>query len=100
MANIPTNIYGIVIVLGVLILVAGPTMNLLIALAFMTALNMSGVPVNKLPAKVGRVKENTPAARAGFLTGDVIVAVDGQPVDDFDDMRLIVSTHAGTPLRF
>jgi len=82
-----------------LILVAGPIMNLLVAVAFVTALNMWGVPVNKLSAKVGSVKKNTPAARAGFLPGDVIVAVDGQPVNDFDDMKLIVSSHAGTPLR-
>jgi len=81
------------------ILFAGPFMNLLIAVAFLTGLDMSGTPTAILRPKIGEVVPNKPAARAGLKAGDVIVAIDGEAVDDFEDVRLIVSTHAGTPLR-
>jgi regulator of sigma E protease len=82
-----------------LILVAGPFMNLFIAIAFIAGLNMTGVPVSVAKPKIGEVVANKPAARAGLKAGDVIVAIDGEPMNDFDDVRLVVSTHAGTPLR-
>ncbi len=37
----------------------------------------------QIPARVGTVVEGGPAYLAGLLPGDLIVAVDGRPVDDF-----------------
>jgi regulator of sigma E protease len=82
-----------------LILVAGPVMNLLIAVTFVAALDMVGTPSIVLHPVIGEVAPNKPAARAGLRAGDRIVAIDGEPVDDFEDVKLVVSTHAGTPLR-
>jgi regulator of sigma E protease len=82
-----------------LILVAGPLMNLLIAITFVAALDMTGVPTTTLSPKIGELVPNKPAARAGLKPGDTIVAIDGEPIKDFDDVRLAVSTHAGSPLR-
>jgi regulator of sigma E protease len=82
-----------------LILVAGPLMNLVIAVAFLAGLDMSGVPIAKRGPVIGDIIPNKPAVRAGLKSGDTIVAIDGEPVAEFDDIKLIVSTHAGTPLR-
>lgn len=38
-------------------------------------------------AAIGSVYEGTPAARAGLRPGDVIEALDGEPVRDFEDLR-------------
>lgn len=82
-----------------LILVAGPFMNLFIAVAFVAGLNISGMPSIAMRPKIGEIVPDEPAARAGLKAGDTIVAIDGERVEDFEDVRLIVSTHAGTPLR-
>jgi regulator of sigma E protease len=48
---------------------------------------------------IGEVTPGKPAARAGLLPGDRIVAINGEPMKDFDDMRLAIGMHGGTPLR-
>jgi len=45
-------------------------------------------------ALVGEVEPATPAARAGLKRGDVILAVNGQPVTSANDLRLRVSQTA------
>jgi regulator of sigma E protease len=82
-----------------LILFAGPAVNIVIALTFVTAINMVGTEQLITPQVIGEVIPKKPAARAGLQTGDRILAVNGEAVHDFDDFRLVVTTHAGTPLR-
>ena len=81
-----------------LILVAGPLMNVLIAIVFVTILGMAGTESLVVHTTLGEVVPNKPAARAGLQSGDRIVAIDGEPTDSFDDLRLAISMHAGTPL--
>lgn len=81
-----------------LILVAGPAMNILIAIAFVAGLAMVGTEQLITKPVISEVEAGKPAARAGLLAGDRIVSVKGEPVNDFDDLRLIVSMNAGTPL--
>jgi regulator of sigma E protease len=72
-----------------LIIMAGPTMNIVMALVIATGLMMSG---KGLPAylknqpEVSAVDKGSPAAQAGIQSGDVIVAVKGQPVKTWDDV--------------
>ena len=82
-----------------LILLAGPLMNIIIALTFVTGLLLMGTETWSIQPVVGSVVAGGPAAKAGLQAGDRIVSVDGEKVAAFDDMRMTISLHAGTPLR-
>ena len=82
-----------------LILLAGPLMNILIAVVFVAALGTIGTESLVIEPVVGEVTPGKAAARAGLQPGDRIVAIDGERIDGFDDLRLAISLHARTPLR-
>src|SRR5437763_10911005 len=81
-----------------LILVAGPLVNIMIAIAFMAGISMIGSESIILRPIVGEVTPGKPAARAGLLAGDRIVAINGEPMNNFDDLRLAIGMHSGTPV--
>jgi regulator of sigma E protease len=51
-----------------------------------------------VPAALGQVAPDGPAARAGLKTGDQVVAIDGNPVRDFRDLVARVSARPGDTL--
>ena len=81
-----------------LILFAGPAMNLVIALLFVAGLAMIGYEEVIMKPVIGSVEPGRAAAKAGLQTGDLIVKVKGEPVQDFTDMAMIISMNAGTPV--
>ncbi len=52
-----------------------------------------------LPPVVGDVKAGMPAAEAGLRPRDQIRAIDGQPIQTWDEMAEIISKRAGEPIR-
>lgn len=76
---------------------AGPIANFLLAIAILTFTYLSnGRPVN-IP-EVSYVQENSPAATAGIQAGDIIIEMDGEKVDDVNDVQRIISINTGTPV--
>jgi regulator of sigma E protease len=53
-----------------------------------------------LPAVLGEVSADGPAARAGLKTGDQITAINGEPVSDFRQIVTRVSARPGDTLSF
>ena len=52
-------------------------------------------------AKVGSVTPDSPAAKAGLVRGDIILAIEGKEIASTDDLRARISTTPpGTPVRF
>ncbi len=81
------------------IVAAGPIANFVLAIAlFAGAMWLGGR--YELPARVTSIEPNSVAAQAGFQPGDLITAIDGQPVGDFNTLYRTVTGAAGTPLAF
>ncbi len=81
------------------IVAAGPVANFILAIAlFAGAIWLGGR--YELPARVSSVEASSVADQAGFKPGDLITAIDGEPVGDFNAMYRTVTGSAGTPLAF
>jgi regulator of sigma E protease len=74
------------------IVVAGPLANFVFAMIAL-ALLFATVGRPFTPAEVGEVRPESPAATAGLLPGDRILAVDGGAVESFEQLRVIVRDH-------
>ena len=81
-----------------LILLAGPFMNLVTAIVIVTLVNMAGQEIVKLEPVIGGVSPNGPAAKAGLRLGDRVVRINGDEVKEFNDVRLAIATNAGERL--
>jgi len=83
----------------VAIVAAGPIANFLLAIVVF-ALTFTFVGVNVTAPRVDELVPDGAAAKAGFKVGDLIVAIDGQPIEAFADMQRIVSGSADREVTF
>jgi regulator of sigma E protease len=79
------------------IVVAGPLANFLLAIMIFAGVFML-YGKQTMSARVDSVQPDSAAAEAGFKTGDVVVAINGRPVENFTEMQRIVSGSAGETL--
>ncbi len=82
-----------------LILFAGPFMNIVIALAFMTGIAMVGFQQRVTEPVISKVDAGKAGAKAGLQPGDRIVSIRGEPVEDVHHVELVISMNSSTPLR-
>jgi regulator of sigma E protease len=81
------------------IVAAGPIANFILAIViFATIFAIYGRQTTA--ARVDAVQPDSAAAAAGLKPGDVVLAIDGRPVESFSDMQRIVSANAGRTLQF
>lgn len=84
-----------------IVLVAGSTMHFIIAFVMLAALLMTaGIPDGEATRRVYEVEPGTPAAAAGFKADDTIVAVDGTPVETWEEARNIIRSKPGRTVTF
>jgi regulator of sigma E protease len=67
------------------IVAAGPLANLLLAVMLFAGTYIAGIPGQR--AVLAEAMSGTPAAAAGIRAGDVVVALDGEPVRSWQDLR-------------
>jgi regulator of sigma E protease len=80
-----------------LIVLAGPAFNLIFsALALFLVFTFSGIPY--LTTEIGGVKEGSPAAQAGLQKGDLILSVEGQAMNRWEDLSVKIRQSGEQPL--
>lgn len=77
----------------VLILLAGPIANFILAIVLLTGLNLYGN--SSLSSLVGYVEENSPSYDAGFQEGDLILEIDSYRVFTRSDAQMALSRRLG-----
>ncbi|MGH2736232.1 MAG: M50 family metallopeptidase, partial [Actinomycetota bacterium] len=87
-----------------LVIVAGCATHWVVAfVALMITAMTLGFPTlttTVASADTGNAGETTPASQAGFEAGDDIVAIQGDPVDDWEDVRGFIRDNPGESVTF
>ena len=82
-----------------IVLAAGSGMNFLTAVVVFALGYMTGWP-SPVPneVQIAEVAIESPAASAGLMAGDLVVAIDGQPVGSVEDFQRIVRDRTGSAI--
>jgi regulator of sigma E protease len=86
----------------VLILLAGPFANVVLAVILVATVFMTGFAArdsSDVPAVVGMVETGSPAERAGLEAGDRVVTVEGKAIASWQDLMFAILTSPERPLR-
>ena len=78
----------------IIILLAGPFANFLMAFLLYLAISYIGVP--KLLAHVGTISKDTPALQAGLLKDDKIIQVNGQTIQYWENIGKHINESQGS----
>jgi regulator of sigma E protease len=78
------------------IIFCGPLFNIVFAAIIFFFSFVHGLPV--LVPEIGDVMSNTPAEKAGLLKGDRIVRIEGNAVNQWDEMTDLIHKNPGKPI--
>jgi regulator of sigma E protease len=83
-----------------IVIIAGPVMNVILAIAIVTGLYMHGVQteVEQSKAVISSVNRNSPAALAGVQPGDKIINIAGQANPSWPDVLMKAAMNANHSL--
>jgi regulator of sigma E protease len=81
------------------IVAAGPIANFLLAIVIFTA-TFAAYGQYVLAPRVGGLEAGSPAELAGFQKGDLILSINGEPIDSFETLHQIVTNNAGLQMDF
>lgn len=82
-----------------LIVAAGPIFNLVLSWFLFFCLFM-WAGVNFPTTFVGKVMDDSPAQRAGILSGDEFIFINGEKTNKWEDVSRLISQNKGKPLEF
>jgi regulator of sigma E protease len=79
----------------ILVYLAGPAMNVILAILLIAGVLMVGIQVPTLPEIppiIGSVAEESPAEAAGLLPGDEVLTANGSEAEDWEDVHFAFIT--------
>ncbi len=97
----PDSFYSVPPYKRLIVALFGPFMNYLFAIVLLIVLAMGAHKEYYEPTKIiladdlQKQKTETPAKKAGFMTGDTILKIDGKDVSTFNDMVKMISISKG-----
>ncbi|WP_216827956.1 RIP metalloprotease RseP [Alkalihalobacterium elongatum] len=78
---------------------AGPMMNFVLAFLILTAFALlAGMPVDE--SRIGMVSSEGAAAEAELIENDRILAINGQPLETWEDLTTVIQKHPNQDLVF
>lgn len=82
------------------VLLAGATMNLVLAIVifFVIFFFIVGVP-NTDSSRIGYIVEDSPAEAVGLEAGDMVTAIDSNPVEKWEDVLTLISAKPNEEIR-
>lgn len=80
----------------IFIVLCGPLMNFILTIILLVIIFLTGVYVPD--ASIGNVMADSPAAKAGLKSGDLIVKINNVPVETWNDLTKLVYPNAGKEL--
>ncbi|CAN5293450.1 site-2 protease family protein [soil metagenome] len=82
-----------------IIAAAGPAANFILAITIFTVI-LSVFGQFELAPRVGQISQGTPAAAAGFMTGDLIRKADGRPIRTWAEVVSKIRLNSDTAIDF
>jgi len=79
------------------VVVAGPLANFVLAIVIFAGI-FSVYGKESTAARVATVQPGSAAEAAGFQPGDLVLSIDGQPIESFGELQRVVVTSPGQPL--
>ncbi len=80
----------------ILVVAAGPIFNLILAVLIYSGMFMTGIDTGA--PVIGQVSEGSPAAAAGFMSGDRIISMDGVKIEMWEEVVNVVYPQPGRTL--
>lgn len=82
------------------VIASGPVMNFILAIfLFMLIFGVVGLPVLS-EARIGSVLPGLPAEQAGLHGGDLVLELDGEPVETWGELQEYIMDNPGNPVNF
>lgn len=80
------------------IVISGPVFNIIFAAFLFALMLLSGVPVPY--PDIGKIDAGSPAARAGLMMGDRVLAINGNAVQSWDEIDAPINENPGKDILF
>ncbi|MEQ8353502.1 MAG: site-2 protease family protein [Leptospiraceae bacterium] len=98
--DVPGGFFSVPPLKRIIPVLGGPLFNLILGAIIFLGLGMFTAPPSNEVTILEELGADSPAYQGGLRTGDRVVAIDGQPVENFYDIQNGVILSGGRPLPF
>ncbi|MFH1905538.1 MAG: RIP metalloprotease RseP [bacterium] len=77
----------------ILVILAGPFMNILLAIFVFSCIFFTGIELPYFEAKIGEIAKDSPGSKADLKVGDTILKANGKQIKDWSKFKHIILTH-------